>query len=66
MSLFQTWIYQNILNTEWMIWIVVAIVFGFNFLAPIFVYYALAEKKMNFKVIKKIRNKTTKNETTGS
>ncbi|MCT8139420.1 hypothetical protein H1D32_17955 [Anaerobacillus sp. CMMVII] len=66
MWLYNTWIYQNVINTEWMIWLIIVIVFGFNFLSPIFFYYALAEKKMKFNLTKYMKKFANSDQSTGS
>lgn len=61
MWLFNTWIYQNILNTEWFLWGIIVFVFGFNIFAPIIIFISLSEKKTKFhfwKAIKKLANKS--------
>ncbi len=66
MWLFNSWIYQNILNTEWFMWGIVITVFGFNFLSPIIVFFALSEKKLHLNFKKWIKDLKNKSQTTGS
>lgn len=66
MALYDTWFYQNILNTEWLIWIIIYIIFGFNILSPIFIFFILSEKKMKFNIKKWLKNIKNKSQTTGS
>ncbi|WP_102347534.1 hypothetical protein [Bacillus sp. Marseille-P3661] len=56
MDLYHSWIYIHILNTKWFIWSIVVMVFGFNFLGPILVWYIMNSKKLP--IIKKIKQNT--------
>lgn len=66
MWLYRTWLYEHILNTEWMIWTIVIIVFAFNLLAPIILYFSLAEKKPKFPFKKLWQKIVNSEQTTGS
>lgn len=66
MWLYDTWFYQHVLNAQWFIWIIIYLVFGFNFLAPIIILFALAEKRLQFDIMKYVRKITQSDESTGS
>ena len=66
MNLFNTWIYQYFLNTEWFIWGIIVIVLGFTLLTPIFLWFSLTETKFKFNPIKYIKKLMDQEETAGS
>lgn len=47
MNLYHTWIYQNVLNTEWFVWGIVIFIFAFNILSPILLWRVVTSKKMS-------------------
>ncbi|MFS0661761.1 hypothetical protein AB1L07_23315 [Niallia alba] len=38
MNFYHTWLYQHVLNTEWLLWIIVIFVLAFNILSPIIIW----------------------------
>ncbi|AZN38355.1 hypothetical protein [Paenibacillus albus] len=46
MDFYHSWIYQNVFNTEWFMWIVVCLILGINIIAPLIVWYFITGKKL--------------------
>ncbi|HEO8420634.1 Uncharacterised protein [Mycobacteroides abscessus subsp. abscessus] len=38
MNFYHTWLYKNVINTEWLLWIIVVFVLAFNILSPIIIW----------------------------
>lgn len=46
MDIYHSWLYQQVLNTKWFVWIVVIGIFAFNFLGPILVWFVMNSKSI--------------------
>ncbi|WP_088104191.1 hypothetical protein [Halalkalibacter urbisdiaboli] len=66
MNLFNTWFYQNVLNTEWLVWGIIITTLGFNILSPIFLWYSLTETKFQFRPVRFIKKITGQEKSKGS
>jgi len=38
LNFYHTWLYKHVLNTEWLLWIIVIFVLAFNILSPIIIW----------------------------
>ncbi|WP_165452253.1 hypothetical protein [Paenibacillus thalictri] len=57
MDFYHSWLYQQVINTEWFMWSVVWLVLIVNLLLPGIVWYAMNGKRIiqNYRMLKKQR-----------
>jgi small-conductance mechanosensitive channel len=48
MDFYHWWIYKNIFNATWFIWTIVIIVFAFNLLGPILIWFRINSRPLPF------------------
>ncbi|MFS0862475.1 hypothetical protein [Fredinandcohnia sp. 179-A 10B2 NHS] len=53
MDLYHSWLYIHVLNTTWFVWAVVIIVFGFNLIAPIIIWFVMNGRRINIPFMRK-------------
>lgn len=63
--LYETWLYENVINTIWFIRIILITVFTLNILSPIIIFFYLAEVKMKFNISGLLKKWKNQKQTTG-
>ena len=48
MDFYHSWIYVNIINTEWFVWGIVVFVVAANFLGPIILWFVISGRPLPF------------------
>ena len=38
LNFYHTWVYKNVINADWLLWIIVILVLGFNVLSPVILW----------------------------
>lgn len=57
MDFYATWLYRNVLNAEWMIWIFVVLIMVLNLLSPVFIWMIMNGKPITSMIKKKTKEK---------
>lgn len=55
MDFYHFWLYTHLLNTKWFLWTVIWMIFGFNIIGPIIVWYVMNGIQLPFTKGKKKR-----------